>query len=86
MRVISPIATLLAASLLSLSALGQVPATPQAAEAPGTVPRPPKAQSWGSQLGTLVRRYAAALSADRTFLAIMIALPFVMGAMARALS
>ena len=58
----------------------------QAAPAPGTVPRPPKAQSWGSQLGTLVRRYAAALSADRTFLVIMIALPFVMGAMARALS
>ncbi|MGA6225730.1 FHA domain-containing protein [Streptomyces umbrinus] len=58
----------------------------QAAQAPGTVARPPKAQSWGSQLGTLVRRYAAALSADRTFLAIMIALPFVMGAMARALA
>ncbi|WP_151482899.1 ABC transporter ATP-binding protein/permease [Streptomyces albicerus] len=58
----------------------------QAVPAPGTVPRPPKAQSWGSQLGTLVRRYAAALSADRTFLAIMIALPFVMGAMARALA
>ncbi|MFD7321741.1 FHA domain-containing protein [Streptomyces sp. NPDC059875] len=47
---------------------------------------PPKAQSWGSQLRTLVRRYSAALAADRTFLAIMIALPFVMGAMARALS
>ncbi|MFF7202741.1 FHA domain-containing protein [Streptomyces sp. NPDC008141] len=47
---------------------------------------PPKAQSWGSQLNTLVRRYAAALSADRTFLVIMIALPFVMGAMARALA
>ncbi|MEU9039052.1 FHA domain-containing protein [Streptomyces sp. NPDC048352] len=47
---------------------------------------PPKAQSWGSQLSTLIRRYATALSADRTFLAIMIALPFVMGAMARALA
>ncbi|MGW1764165.1 FHA domain-containing protein [Streptomyces sp. NPDC002073] len=47
---------------------------------------PPKPQSWGAQLRTLVRRYAAALSADRTFLAIMIALPFVMGAMARALA
>ncbi|MFE1907937.1 FHA domain-containing protein [Streptomyces gardneri] len=47
---------------------------------------PPKAQSWGSQLRTLVRRYATALAADRTFLVIMIALPFVMGAMARALS
>ncbi|MEV6755378.1 FHA domain-containing protein [Streptomyces sp. NPDC051214] len=56
-------------------------AGPVAAFAP-----PPKAQSWGSQLRTLVRRYAAALAADRTFLAIMIALPFVMGAMARALS
>ncbi|WP_282692425.1 FHA domain-containing protein [Streptomyces sp. CC208A] len=49
-------------------------------------PPPPKAQSWGGQLRTLVRRYTAALAADRTFLAIMIALPFVMGAMARALS
>ncbi|MFI9062253.1 FHA domain-containing protein [Streptomyces sp. NPDC053429] len=47
---------------------------------------PPKAQSWGAQLSTLVRRYAAALSADRTFLAVMVALPFVMGAMARALA
>ncbi|MDJ0381226.1 FHA domain-containing protein [Streptomyces sp. G-G2] len=47
---------------------------------------PPKPQSWGAQLSTLVRRYAAALGADRTFLAIMVALPFVMGAMARALA
>ncbi len=35
---------------------------------------------------TLIRRYTAALGADRTFLVIMIALPFVMGAMARALA
>ena len=47
---------------------------------------PAPAQGWGSQLGTLIRRYAAALAADRTFLAIMVALPFVMGAMARALA
>ncbi|MFJ6571878.1 FHA domain-containing protein [Streptomyces sp. NPDC091292] len=47
---------------------------------------PPKAQSWGAQLRTLVRRYAAALGADRTFLVIMVVLPFVMGAMARALA
>ncbi|MDX2550940.1 FHA domain-containing protein [Streptomyces stelliscabiei] len=53
---------------------------------PVAVAPPPKPQSWGAQLGTLVRRYAAALGADRTFLAIMIALPFVMGAMARALA
>ncbi|MFI9202395.1 FHA domain-containing protein [Streptomyces sp. NPDC053048] len=44
---------------------------------------PPKAQSWGSQLWTLMRRYVMALSADRTFLAIMIALPFLTGGMAR---
>ncbi|MET7712117.1 FHA domain-containing protein [Streptomyces sp. NPDC005407] len=61
------------------------PRLPQA-EADGFVAPPPKAQSWGAQLRTLVRRYAAALSADRTFLVIMVALPFVMGAMARALA
>ncbi|MCD9194317.1 ABC transporter ATP-binding protein/permease [Streptomyces albireticuli] len=59
--------------------LGEVPA-------PAPAPAPLKAQSWGAQLRTLVRRYTAALTADRTFLAIMIALPFVMGAMARALA
>ncbi|TQK42963.1 FHA modulated ABC efflux pump with fused ATPase and integral membrane subunit [Streptomyces sp. SLBN-118] len=55
-------------------------------EAAAHVSPPPKAQSWGAQLRTLVRRYAAALGADRTFLIIMIALPFVMGAMTRALA
>ncbi|ALC31327.1 FHA domain-containing protein [Streptomyces sp. CFMR 7] len=57
------------------------PAAPGASVAP-----PPKTRNWGAQLGTLVRRYASALAADRTFLIIMIALPFVMGAMARALA
>ncbi|CAM5283158.1 ABC transporter ATP-binding protein/permease [Streptomyces aurantiogriseus] len=47
---------------------------------------PPQPRSRAAQLGTLIRRYTAALSADRTFLAVMIALPFVMGAMARALA
>ncbi|MFJ8074314.1 FHA domain-containing protein [Streptomyces sp. NPDC096176] len=63
-------------------------AQPRRAEdaAVGPVPEPPKTQSWGAQLRTLVRRYSAALGADRTFLVIMIALPFVMGAMARALA
>ncbi|MEV0490094.1 FHA domain-containing protein [Streptomyces atratus] len=60
------------------------PRLPHAAVAP--VAPPPKTRSWGAQLWTLVRRYAAALSADRTFLAVMIALPFVMGAMTRALA
>ncbi|MFJ7071910.1 FHA domain-containing protein [Streptomyces sp. NPDC098781] len=53
---------------------------------PVAVGRPPRPRGRGAQLRTLVRRYAAALSADRTFLIIMIALPFVMGAMARALA
>ncbi|MFF9011610.1 FHA domain-containing protein [Streptomyces sp. NPDC014870] len=62
------------------------PGLPAAGAGAPEPPPPRKAQSWWSQLRTLVRRYAAALSADRTFLAIMIALPFIMGAMARALS
>ncbi|MEV0909698.1 FHA domain-containing protein [Streptomyces hokutonensis] len=53
---------------------------------PVAVAPPPRPRSRSAQLGTLIRRYAAALGADRTFLAIMIALPFVMGAMARALA
>ncbi|MCH5672103.1 FHA domain-containing protein [Streptomyces gilvus] len=53
---------------------------------PVVIAPPARPRSRGAQLGTLVRRYTAALSADRTFLAIMIALPFVMGAMARALA
>ncbi len=46
----------------------------------------PKPQGWPGQLRTLVRRYASVLSADRTFLAVMVVLPFIMGAMARALA
>lgn len=53
---------------------------------PVLITRPPRPRSRRAQLGTLVRRYATALGADRTFLAIMIALPFVMGAMTRALA
>ncbi|WP_405495766.1 FHA domain-containing protein [Streptomyces sp. NBC_00096] len=68
-------------------AIGRLPLAGEADRAAGVAPRPPpKAQSWGSQLSTLIRRYAAVLSADRTFLIIMVALPFVMGAMARALA
>ncbi|MEY9988870.1 ABC-type multidrug transport system ATPase subunit/ABC-type multidrug transport system permease subunit [Streptomyces sp. V4I8] len=53
---------------------------------PVLITRPPRPRSRRAQLGTLIRRYTAALGADRTFLAIMIALPFVMGAMTRALA
>ncbi|MFD3515483.1 FHA domain-containing protein [Streptomyces sp. NPDC058657] len=68
--------------ILNSTAQPRLPDVPAAA----TVAPPPKTRNWGGQLRTLVRRYAAALSADRTFLVIMIALPFVMGAMARALA
>jgi ABC-type multidrug transport system ATPase subunit/ABC-type multidrug transport system permease subunit len=60
------------------------PRTPRSE--PVVIAPPPRPRSRGSQLGTLIRRYTAVLGADRTFLAIMIALPFVMGAMARALA
>ncbi|QOV33621.1 ATP-binding cassette domain-containing protein [Streptomyces ferrugineus] len=53
---------------------------------PVVIGRPPRPRTRGAQLGILSRRYATALGADRTFLVIMIALPFVMGAMARALA
>lgn len=68
--------------IVNSTAQPRLPEVPAAA----TVAPPPKTRNWGGQLRTLVRRYAAALSADRTFLVIMIALPFVMGAMARALA
>ncbi|MFE8948978.1 FHA domain-containing protein [Streptomyces sp. NPDC007856] len=54
--------------------------------APVSPAPPPRPRGWGAQLGTLIRRYAAVLASDRTFLLVMIALPFVMGAMARALA
>ncbi|MGW2490911.1 FHA domain-containing protein [Streptomyces sp. NPDC001606] len=54
--------------------------------APVSPAPPPRPRSARAQLGTLIRRYTAVLSADRTFLLVMVALPFVMGAMARALA
>ncbi|MFI1534672.1 ABC transporter ATP-binding protein/permease [Streptomyces anandii] len=54
---------------------GPVPAAP-----------PPRPRSWIAQLATLVRRYTAALAADRTFIATMVALPFLTGLMARAVA
>ncbi|QDY75454.1 FHA domain-containing protein [Streptomyces qinzhouensis] len=62
------------------------PPPPAAPEPTPPAPPPAKPRSRSAQLWTLVRRYAAVLSADRTFLVVMIALPFVMGAMARALA
>ncbi|MEE1820811.1 ATP-binding cassette domain-containing protein [Streptomyces sp. BE20] len=58
------------------------PGTPApSASAPRPTPR-----RWGKQVSTLVRRYTTVLAADKTFLAVMIALPFIMGALTRALA
>ncbi|MDN0195138.1 FHA domain-containing protein [Streptomyces sp. S.PNR 29] len=42
--------------------------------------RPPKPQGWMSQFGTLVRRYISVIVSDRGFLALMVILPAVLGA------
>ncbi|MFP3990380.1 FHA domain-containing protein [Streptomyces sp. E11-3] len=41
---------------------------------------PPKPQGWGSQLFTLIRRYSSVIASDRGFLALMVILPAVLGA------
>ncbi|WP_455567781.1 FHA domain-containing protein [Streptomyces alboflavus] len=41
---------------------------------------PPKPQGWGSQLLTLIRRYVSVIASDRGFLALMVILPAVLGA------
>ncbi|MEW2555122.1 FHA domain-containing protein [Streptomyces zhihengii] len=42
--------------------------------------RPPKPQSWGSQLLTLIRRYVSVIASDKGFMALMLILPAVLGA------
>ena len=44
---------------------------------------PPKPQSWPEQLSTLIRRYIRSIVADPLFLGITVALPIIMGAVAR---
>ncbi|HCA85701.1 MAG TPA: ABC transporter ATP-binding protein, partial [Streptomyces sp.] len=41
--------------------------------------RPPKQQSWGSQLWTLMRRYLSVIASDRGFIGLMLVLPAVLG-------
>ncbi|MGR8011344.1 FHA domain-containing protein [Streptomyces hypolithicus] len=41
--------------------------------------RPPKPQSWGSQLWTLVRRYVSVIASDRGFIGLMVLLPAILG-------
>ncbi|MEV0316229.1 FHA domain-containing protein [Nonomuraea fuscirosea] len=56
---------------------------PVAAQQPVQRELPPKQQSWPEQLSTLVRRYCRGIVADRLFLGITVALPIVMGLLAR---
>jgi ABC-type multidrug transport system ATPase subunit len=44
---------------------------------------PPKPQSWPEQLSTLIRRYVRGIAADPMFLGITVALPIIMGLLAR---
>ncbi|MFF8732154.1 FHA domain-containing protein [Streptomyces sp. NPDC015171] len=42
--------------------------------------KPPKPQSWGSQLMTLIRRYVSVIASDKGFLLLTVILPAVLGA------
>ncbi|MGW8768816.1 FHA domain-containing protein [Streptomyces sp. NPDC055815] len=48
--------------------------------APQAMARPPKPQGWGSQLWTLIRRYVSVIASDKGFMALMVILPAVLGA------
>ena len=53
---------------------------PQSVQMPAAAAtRPPKPQSWGSQLWTLMRRYVSVIASDQGFLALMVILPAVLG-------
>ncbi|WP_049577543.1 FHA domain-containing protein [Streptomyces sp. SBT349] len=52
---------------------------PQAAQFYPMAAAQQKAQTWGSQVLTLMRRYAAVIMADKGFLGLTIALPIVLG-------
>ncbi|MFV0136795.1 FHA domain-containing protein [Streptomyces sp. HMX87] len=53
---------------------------PQAVQTPMQAMRPPKPQGWMSQWVTLVRRYISVIASDKGFLALMVILPAVLGA------
>lgn len=52
---------------------------PQAAQMPPMPAHQQKAQSWGSQVWTLTRRYLAVIAADKGFLGLTLALPIILG-------
>jgi ABC-type multidrug transport system ATPase subunit len=56
---------------------------PVAQAGPVSFQQPPKPQSWPEQLSTLIRRYIRGIVADPMFLGITVALPIIMGLLAR---
>ncbi len=62
------------------------PQPPGASTRHGAVYSPPPAQQpWSAQLRTLCRRYIAVIAADRTYAAFLLAMPLVLGLVARML-
>lgn len=55
-------------------------AAPLQVEVAPTQARPQKAQSWGAQLWTLIRRYLSVIASDKGFIGLMVILPAVLGA------
>ncbi|WP_319680244.1 FHA domain-containing protein [Streptomyces sp. AK02-01A] len=51
----------------------------QSVQPPAQQMRPPKPQSWGSQLWTLIRRYSSVIASDKGFIGLMLILPAVLG-------
>jgi ABC-type multidrug transport system ATPase subunit/pSer/pThr/pTyr-binding forkhead associated (FHA) protein len=51
----------------------------QTAQVPPMPAHQQKAQTWGSQVWTLIRRYAAVIVADKGFLGLTLALPIILG-------
>ncbi|MFD7512028.1 FHA domain-containing protein [Streptomyces sp. NPDC059853] len=58
---------------------------PQAANFQPVAAAEQKAQTWGSQVWTLMRRYAAVIFADKGFLGLTVALPVILGAVSLAI-
>ncbi|MEV6109412.1 FHA domain-containing protein [Streptomyces sp. NPDC051940] len=58
---------------------------PQSAQVQQAAIKPPKPQSWGAQLSTLVRRYCSVIASDRGFIVLMFLLPIVLGVLSAAM-
>ncbi|WP_354645099.1 FHA domain-containing protein [Kitasatospora camelliae] len=56
------------------------PVQQAAASVPRDQVRPPKPQSWGSQLWTLISRYLAVIASDKGFMLLSLLLPLILGA------